>query len=673
MKKLLSKTLAMLIIFILCISTFTACGDPNNGEHVHNFNILKFDETNHWYECECKATTEAEAHSGGTSTCKEKASCSVCSTKYGIYVMHSYKDSICEWCGSVEFSSICDPGSKYAYLGKYPQTVYGKTASVSETPNEHGFYVGSDGNEYAKVKTDVIDNRIKFNNGSSIEKWTTYYFRSEPIRWRVLNKTETTATLMCDRIIEYMPYDSNNNLFYNESEIRSWLNNEFYNYAFSDLEKSVIRTTVVDNSSASVKVDLSENACENTNDKVYLLSYEEAFNLSRAIDRSPARAVKTTDYIKAKGAFTLVNDNTYAGNGSWWLRSAPDRSYSSSYISTPTGTIYGTSVASSYCGVVPVIQIDLVDHVCNFTEKTESSEFLATSATCQNKATYYYSCKCGKRDTNTFESNTIADHNYINGKCKWCNEQGLAYVKADNYIYFGRYPQTIKADGVTVSTTPNDNGYYVGSDGEEYVKAVATYTSSYSSTFVTGFSNKRGVKDGKEYYFKVEPLRWKILKETDGVVTLLCDSIIDSFVYDDDSTNYKNSNIRSWLNNEFYNTAFGDVEQSIIQTTLVDNSKASTGYNSNQYACENTQDKIFLLSYVEVKNLETTPQLENLLGITPTDYSQTKYPYNQWWLRSPSRVDGIVSTASFVDKVNIQTFKNNMNQIGVVPALKIKL
>ena len=47
MKKLLSKTLAMLIIFILCISTFTACGDPNNGEHVHNFNILKFDETNH--------------------------------------------------------------------------------------------------------------------------------------------------------------------------------------------------------------------------------------------------------------------------------------------------------------------------------------------------------------------------------------------------------------------------------------------------------------------------------------------------------------------------------------------------------------------------------------------------------------------------------------------------
>ena len=135
MRKLLSKTLAIIISFTLCISLFTACGDTDGGGHVHNFNILKFDETNHWYECACKATTELEAHSGGTSTCKEKASCSVCSTKYGLYVMHSYKDGACEWCGSVEFSSICNPGSKYAYIGKYPQSVYGKTASVSETPN----------------------------------------------------------------------------------------------------------------------------------------------------------------------------------------------------------------------------------------------------------------------------------------------------------------------------------------------------------------------------------------------------------------------------------------------------------------------------------------------------------------------------------------------------------
>ena len=77
----------------------------------------------------------------------------------------------------------------------------------------------------------------------------------------------------------------------------------------------------------------------------------------------------------------------------------------------------------------------------------------------------------------------------------------------------------------SVSETSNEHGFYVGSDGEEYVKAVATDTSIYSSTFVTGFSNQIGVKDGKEYYFKVEPLRWKILEETVGVVTLLCDSI----------------------------------------------------------------------------------------------------------------------------------------------------
>lgn len=42
------------------------------------------------------------------------------------------------------------------------------------------------------------------------------------------------------------------------------------------------------------------------------------------------------------------------------------------------------------------------------------------------------------------------------------------------YILFGQYPQTIKAADVTITgDTPDENGYYLGSDGAKYVKAVA--------------------------------------------------------------------------------------------------------------------------------------------------------------------------------------------------------
>jgi hypothetical protein len=41
--------------------------------------------------------------------------------------------------------------------------------------------------------------------------------------------------------------------------------------------------------------------------------------------------------------------------------------------------------------------------------------------------------------------------------------------------------------------------------------------------------------------------------------------------------NYKESNIRIWLNNNFYNQVFSSTEQLSINTTTVDNGIASTG------------------------------------------------------------------------------------------------
>ncbi|MBO5304263.1 MAG: InlB B-repeat-containing protein, partial [Clostridia bacterium] len=120
-----------------------------------------------------------------------------------------------------------------------------------------------------------------------------------------------------------------------------------------------------------------------------------------------------------------------------------------------------------------------------------------------------------------------------------------------DYVYFGSYPQTIKEDDVTITTTTNDKGYYLGSDNEWYAKVTASpYESNY--TFSTGTT----VTSGTVYYFKVEPIRWRILTESNGKAFILCDSVVDTHIYDDSSNNYANSEIRAWLNDTFYDTAF---------------------------------------------------------------------------------------------------------------------
>lgn len=53
-------------------------------------------------------------------------------------------------------------------------------------------------------------------------------------------------------------------------------------------------------------------------------------------------------------------------------------------------------------------QLDKAEHV--YDVQKVSNEYLASAATCMNKATYYYSCVCGAKGTATFESGEVAGH-----------------------------------------------------------------------------------------------------------------------------------------------------------------------------------------------------------------------------------------------------------------------
>ena len=258
---------------------------------------------------------------------------------------------------------------------------------------------------------------------------------------------------------------------------------------------------------------------------------------------------------------------------------------------------------------------------------------------------------------------------------------GKSYDRTGSTISFGEYPQTLKASSVTITDVTDSRGYFLGSDNAYYAKVVATpYESGYK------FSTGAAVTSGTTYYFKVEPLKWRVLLETDGNALMICESIIDNARYDDSSNKYEASEIRAWLNNEFYNTAFSPLEMSIVQTTRIGNGAATTGYSTNEFACANTSDKVYLLSYVEMtyesygftddaSRMRAVNDYAKAGGAWVSTSSLTAYYGNGlWMLRSPSNTYGhFIRECNYNGELTDGGTNVSSTLFGIVPAITIKL
>lgn len=143
---------------------------------------------------------------------------------------------------------------------------------------------------------------------------------------------------------------------YKESHIRSWLNDNFYNTAFTAAEKARIQPTTVDNSAASTGYSSNTYACANTSDKVFLLSYAEATSATYGLSTTTARQLKPSAYAKSQGVYT----DTSNGNSLWWLRS-PSSNYAvyARYVNRDGSVSNGSDVGGTYYGVVPALWISL--------------------------------------------------------------------------------------------------------------------------------------------------------------------------------------------------------------------------------------------------------------------------------------------------------------------------
>ncbi len=381
-------------------------------------------------------------------------------------------------------------------------------------------------------------------------------------------------------------------------------------------------------------------------------------------------------------------------------------------------------------------------HKCNncsekfdLSSHTPADEWIEDSAaTCTSKAHHHKECSACNYHTEEEDYGELGQHKWnAQNKCDVCaksyeplNED--KYDEREGKIYFGEYPQTRVQDSGTIATlsqmsgdTPSkgnkgkwtDYGYYLEGKVEEYMWCIdleysgAKYRGVYFISYKPGnipdavkisshygqqsvlnsFQDDFGFSLQTLYWFKWEPIEWRILEKGYGEVFLMSNLLLDArHFYNNRSertidgktvyaNNYKESDIRAWLNGYFYDAAFDSLQKSIIKTTLVDNSAKTTSDSNNEYFCEDTEDKVFLLSCKDIDGnygFEGRDKDDPTKKLGTTDYAKIQgVNERMWWLRSPCYADGEtvqnVWSGFFSSYTGVDRSSN-----GVVPAIKIE-
>ncbi len=348
---------------------------------------------------------------------------------------HSYVCDVCTTCGGLNPVRYTREGD-YIYFGHWPQTcerdenVIAKLNEIAGTPplprdktNPYNWeshegttymwqkiviyngtkYLGVQMNEYRASGIDALYDDITDNG---YYRLNVYWFKYEPIKWRILTTSGNSAYIMSDIALDFfsMQPDRKSEIrddllaSYNNSTgvpdgtyannweycfLRRWLNETFYNEVFNDLQKEIIQTTRLDNSARSCNPDEyptyypdtynSQNKpgenkyaaqCKDTDDKIFLLSLRDitttAYGFNKdVLAEDPARNLQASDFAKFRGAPMDIYEEKYV---TWYTRSPAlggNNGYANFVLDRHAKGAMGSTSLVPDGGVVPALWITL--------------------------------------------------------------------------------------------------------------------------------------------------------------------------------------------------------------------------------------------------------------------------------------------------------------------------
>lgn len=138
-----------------------------------------------------------------------------------------------------------------------------------------------------------------------------------PIEWIILERKDDKALVISKYALDAMAYNTDaSSATWENCFLRKWLNNDFYNRAFSvDEKKNIVRGKVT----ADKNPEYDTNPGSDTTDNIFLLSISEA---NKYFIDDVSRMCTSTDYAVKNGAYTNFG-HMVAGRACcwWWLRS----------------------------------------------------------------------------------------------------------------------------------------------------------------------------------------------------------------------------------------------------------------------------------------------------------------------------------------------------------------
>ena len=511
-------------------------------------------------------------------------------------------------------------------------------------PDDFMLYVDVeyDGERYRGVN--ILDRRplltdYSFSNPSSTAYFSTkgiYWFRYDPIAWRILNVED--GLLLSENILDNQPFENMyyavfsyqyRNLgipypsLYAESSIRTWLNGTFWQTAFTAQEQANVQSSSLE--TPGYGEERTELYNEST-DKVFLLSLDEAANPAYGFSADghadPARDIKNkwTKYAFSQGPVEydlLLKKRKFT----WILRTGA--TFDSIIMCTEDGETHRDDEVllrrdtRALGGIRPAIRVD--------------PKLLTKSPSVDPPAVYQ------------------------NG----------------DIIEFGSYPQSQVTDEETLaalnalSISWQSYGYHVTNDmfhaGDDFMQYADTVLdkvryravrfSQYRPTRTGGFpgfsyslQDDNGYYPDTTYWFRYEPIRWRILDADAQLV--MAESVLeaqpfsntsfirDGVMYKDNTCtvrlmDYEHSSIRAFLNdktqeNGFSAIAFTDDEWSkTIETHLDNRDDALSSENSGP----DTYDRVFLPSLEMMQSTRYWGEPTSVLGynaareVLSTDYA----------------------------------------------------
>ncbi len=237
---------------------------------------------------------------------------------------------------------------------KKPDEENVKDAESSEDMEASPEDTGSEDDKEDAEKEDVIE--VEAKRADDFIKDEEYYVFGhyeqdgdesngpEPIEWVILDENENGTLLLSRYALDCVKYNTKSySVTWETCSLRDWMNNDFYNTAFSDEEKSVI------NSVNLVNEDNQSYGTEggnDTNDRIFALSVSEIFKYFSSNNgysdqwsyfNSESLITPATVYAQNMGVYTHTitrddyytylktknfSENCIGSTGCcWWLRS----------------------------------------------------------------------------------------------------------------------------------------------------------------------------------------------------------------------------------------------------------------------------------------------------------------------------------------------------------------